>query len=173
MSQQSVAGPVVVDFFVHGYRISGRLITRGKAVGDLLNDQLRSYLELRDVYISRINSPAEIAATYSHAQLHKDSLLFAIVPGKERLAQVGRTVSYFGRHRRHVWMALPTFEIEGELQIAGMSFDPGAFLATGKSDYIPILDGTAQTTIWPDITFSGDLFLVNKKDIDLFCLREE
>jgi len=170
MVRRSVSGLVVVDFFVGGYRISGHLVAGGKTVGDLLNDRLRSYLELNDVYISRINNPGEIVATYAMAELLKDNVFFAIVPSKERAAQVGKLVSYFGRHRRRVWLVLSAFEIEGDLPVAGLSLDPEAFLATRESDYILILNGTARAAAWPEVTFSGEVFLVNKRSIDLFCL---
>jgi hypothetical protein len=173
MARRSVAGLLPVDFFTQGYRISGHLSVMGKTVADTLNDRLTSYLELSDVYISRLGNPAEIVTTYAESQLNKDSLLFAIVPAKERLARAGRSTSYFGRELHQVWLALPGLEIEGKFEMTGLSLDWKAYLAKEVSYYIPVLNGTARLTIQPEISFSGEAFLVNRAHIDLFCIEEE
>ena len=173
MAKRSVSGLLAVDFFTPGYRVSGHVSTRAHSVADLLNDRLKSYLELEEVYISRVNNPAEIVATHGHAQLLKDSLLFAIVPGRESLSRMTRSVSYFGRQRLPVWLALPTFEIVGELQVTGVtSFDLEAYLAKSIGDYVPVVNGIARATNWPDVRFEGEAFLVNERRIDLFCMGE-
>jgi hypothetical protein len=128
---------------------------------------------LNDVYISRVDNPGEIVAAYGQAQLRKDSLLFAIVPSKERFVQAGRAVSYFGKQQYSVWLALPTFEIEGKFQMTGRAMNLEAFLTKETDEYVTISEGIARATTWPEITFSGEVFLVNRKSIDLFCLGEE
>ncbi|MBN1642485.1 MAG: hypothetical protein JXA09_14715 [Anaerolineae bacterium] len=170
MVRRSVGGLLAVDFFIQGYRISGHISTRTHSVADQLNDTLRSYLRLQDVYLSRINRPADIIATYARAELRKANLLFAIVPARESLAKATRSISYFGRQRLPVWVGLPTFEIEGEVLASGISIDVEAFLAENPGDYVTILDGIARTTDMPDIRFSGEAMLVNQRCIDLFCL---
>ena len=170
MVRRSVSGLLAVDFFIQGYRISGHVATRTHSVADQLNDTLRSYLRLQDVYLSRINRPADIIATYARAELRKDNLLFAIVPTRESLSKATRSVSYFGRQRLPVWLALPTFEIEGEVMASGISIDIEAFLAENPGDYVTVSDGVARTTAAPDIRFSGEAMLVNQRGIDLFCL---
>jgi hypothetical protein len=170
MARRGVSGLLAVDFFIKGYRISGHVVTRTHSVADQLNDTLRSYLRLQDVYLSRINRPADIIATYSRAELRKDNLLFAIVPSRESLSKATRSVSYFGRQRLPVWMALPTFEIEGEVLASGISIDIEAFLAEKTGEYVTVIDGVARTTSAPDVRFSGEAMLVNQQCIDLFCL---
>jgi hypothetical protein len=172
MAKKDVAGLLPVDFFTRGYRISGYIDTRVKTVGDILNDQLTSYLELSNVYISRASAPGQIVVTYEIAQLRKDGLLFVIVPVEESRSKVGRSVSYFGKQRYQAWLALPTFEIDGHFLVTGRSGDFYAYLAKGVDAYIPILNGVARVTALPDITFGGEAFLVNRSAIDLFCLGE-
>jgi hypothetical protein len=173
MARRTIAGLLPVDFFTRGYRISGHVSTRTQSVGDMLNDRLTSYLEIENVYIARISSPGDIIATYSQAQLRKDNLLFAIVPGKESLSRATRSVSYFGKQRLPVWISLPTVEIEGELQVAAIKFDLEMFLTQSTGDYLAVLDATARAALYPDVTFGGEAFLVNKHRIDLFCLGED
>jgi hypothetical protein len=174
MVKRSVSGLLAIDFFTPGYRVSGHVSTRAQSVADMLNDRLKSYVELEDVYISRVNNPAEIVAAYGHAQLLKDNLLFAIVPGRESLSRMTRSVSYFGRQRLPVWLALPTFEVEGDLQVTGVtSFDMEAFLAKSTGDYLSVANGVARATSWPEVSFEGEAFLVNKTRIDLFCMGEK
>jgi len=173
MVRRSVFGLLAVDFFTHEYRISGHVNVRGKTVADTLNDRLQSYMELNDVYISRINHPAEIVATYEAAYLRKGGLMFAIVPATERLSKATRTTSYFGKHLRPIWLALPSFEISGDFEVTGLTLDWEAYVARGVGDYIPLLNATAKVTMNAEIEFSGEAFLVNREYVDLFCTSGE
>jgi len=170
VARRGTGGLLAVDFFISGYRISGHVSTYVRSVADMLNDTLRSYLELQDVYISRISRPADIVAAYPHAELRKETLLFAIVPIRESLSKVTRSVSYFGRQRFPVWLSLPMFEIEGEMQATGMPFDLEAFLAERSGQYVALTDAVARPTGSPDTSFSGEALLVNQRCIDLFCM---
>ena len=172
MVRRMAAGLLPVDFFTRGYRISGHVSTRTQSVGDMLNDRLTSYLEIEDVYIARISNPGDIIVTYAQAQLRKDNLLFAIVPGRESFSRATRSTSYYGKQRVPVWLSLPTVEITGELNAAGRTFDIEMFLAKSTGDHIGILNATARSSLYPDVTFSGEAFLVNKHVIDLFCQGE-
>lgn len=172
MTSGTVGGLLAVDFITAGYRISAHVNTRAKSVSDMLNDRLRSYLPLDDVYISRISNPGDIVAAYPRAQLRKDDLLFAIVPIKESISKNTTSGSYFGKQRLRAWLAMPTFEVEGEIQVAGAQFDLDSYLTKNTADYFPVLEATARATSWPDITYSGKAFLVNKSCIDLFCVNE-
>jgi hypothetical protein len=136
----------------------------------MLNDRLSSYVQLQDVYMARVDNPGEIIVSYSYAQLLKDNLLFAIVSAEESFSKAGRSISYFGKQRRRAWLALATFEIEGHFLMTGRSADFEAYLAKGVDAYIPIQDGIAQLSGQPDISFSGEAFLINRTQIDLFCL---
>jgi hypothetical protein len=173
MVRRSVAGLLAVDFFTQGYRISGYINTRARTVGDILNDKLVSYVELNEVYISRISNPGEIVGTYPDAQLHKNGLLFAVVPAKERLSKAGRATSYFGKSLRRVWLALPGIEIEADFEVTGLTLDWKAYLAKAVSDYIAFVNGVARVISSPEITFSGEAFLVNREHIDLFCMEDD
>ena len=173
MARRSVSGLLAIELFTHEYRISGHVNVRGKTVGDMLNDRMESYLELRDVYISRIINPGEIVVAHPVAQLRKDGLMFAIVPARERLSKAGRSISYFGKHAQRVWMALPSFEISGDFEVTGLSLDWKAYVAHGVNDYIPLLHGTARVTLHPEIEFSGAAFLVSRANVDLFCVQDE
>jgi hypothetical protein len=169
LARQRASGLLAFDFFIRGYRISGHVSTHTRSVVDMLDDALHSYLELQDVYISRISQPADIIATYAHAELRKETLLFAIVPVRESLSKAARSVSYFGRERVPVWLTLPMFEIEGEVQAMGLSFDLETFLAERSGQYVVITNGVARPTSAPDTSFSGEALLVNQRCIDLFC----
>ena len=172
MPPADVSGLLAVDFFTRGYRVSGHISTRVKTVGDILDDRLLSYVELDNVYISRIINPGEIVAAYPLAQLHKSSLLFAITSSEQRLSKVARSISYFGRQSVPVWLALPTFEIEGKLQTAGLSFDLSMYLAKAPEDFMIVAEGVARVAARPEVTFGGEAFLVNKTRVDLFCWEE-
>lgn len=167
-----ISGLLPIDLFTRGYRISGYIDTRAATVGDILNDPLKSYIALDDVYIARSSNPGEIIASYRYAQLTKDNLLFTIVPEQESYSKRSRSVSYFGRQKFKAFLALSTFEIEGDFSIAGRMADLETYLVKGIDAFITIQNGVARVSSYPDITFGGEAFLVNRKHIDLFCLSE-
>ena len=166
-------GWVTADFFTHSYRISGAVDVRRLPLADQLNDRTTSYLMLEDAYVSPVDRPGDITASYAIAALRKDNVTMAVLAHKEDgLSKKQSYGSYFGTSLKNVFITVPQFEVRGFLQVAG-KFDLHALLATGTDCFMPILDGTTFASLRPDIQFDGGMILVNKETVGVMCMKEE
>jgi len=163
-------GFVTADFFTHTYRISARADTRKQNLAHHLNDRLTSYLTLYDTFVSRLQKPSEIVASYSLASLRKDGITFVILATKKETSE-RHQYGYFAKQLYDVFLTVPSFEIKGKLQVIG-KLDLHALLAKGTETFISIDDPVASPCLFPDITFTGGTVLVNKSRIELFCISE-
>lgn len=172
MSRQFInRGLQIYDLFVHNYRVSAQVDTRHRTMNDLLNDRMASYLELFDSYVSRVDQPGRIVAHYPQAMLRKDGISFVIVPEDQSRPSGQRAYSYIGRSRYEVFLALPFFEVKGEMFMAG-KLNLHHFLVKESEQFFPIGTGTAVLTLVSDITFEGEAFLMNKERTEFFGVTE-
>jgi len=166
-------GWVTVDFFTHSYRVSGSVDVRRLPLADQLNDRTTSYLMLEDAYVSPIDRPGDITASYAIAALRKENITMAVLATKEDgLAKKHSYGSYFGTSLRNVFLTVPQFEVRGFLQIVG-KFDLHALLATGTDRFMPLVDGTTFASLKPEVQFDGGIILVNKDAVGVMCFQEE
>jgi len=166
-------GWVTVDFFTHSYRISGAVDVRRLPLADQLNDRTTSYLMLEDAYVSPIDRPGDITASYAAAALRKENVTMAILTSKEDgLSKKHSYGSYFGTSLKNVFITVPQFEVRGFLPVVG-KFDLHALLAIGTDRFMPLFDGTTFASIKPDIQFDGGMILVNKDTVGVMCVRED
>jgi hypothetical protein len=166
-------GWVAADFFTHSYRISGSVDVRRLTLADQLNDRTTSYLMLEDAYVSPIDRPGDITASYEMATLRKENVTMAVLTYRDDgLSKKHSYGSYFGMSLKNVFLTVPQFEVRGFLQIVG-KFDLHALLATGTDRFMPLLDGTTFSTLKPEIQFDGGMILVNKDAVGVMCLRED
>lgn len=172
MSQQLIGKALqTYDLFIHNYRVSAQVDTRHRSMNDLVNDRLTSYLELFDSYVSRVDQPGQIVAHYPQAMLRKEGISFIIVPEEQSRPSGQRAYSYLGRSRYQAFLAMPFFEINGELLIQG-KLDLHHFLIKEVDLFFPLGGGTARLALAPDITFEGEAFLVNKERTEFFGVTE-
>jgi len=166
-------GWLPVDFFTHSYRISGHVDVRRQPLIDRLNDQTTSFIELEDAYISSIDRPGDIVATYAASGMTKSNLTFVLVAQRDdALSRKQSYGSYYGTYLHKVFLTVPSFEIVGYLRLSA-KVDLRRLLSADTEEFIPILDGRARGSIRPDIVFTGGGLLVNKRQIGAFCLEEE
>jgi len=159
------------DLFIHNYRVSAQVDTRHRTMNDLVNDRLTSYLEVFDSYVSRVDQPGQIVAHYPQAMLRKDGISFIIVPEDQSKPSGQRAYSYIGRSRYEAFLALPFFEIKGELFIPG-KLDLHHFLIKNLDQFFPVGEGVARLALAPDISFEGEAFLMNKERTEFFGVTE-
>ena len=166
-------GWVTADFFTHSYRISGAVDVRRLPLADQLNDRTTSYLMLEDAYVSPIDRPGDITASYAVAALRKDNVTMAVLSSKEDgLSKKHSYGSYFGTSLKNVFITVPEFEVRGFLQAMG-KFDLHALLATGTDRFMPLVDGTTFASLKPEIQFDGGMILVNKGAVGVMCVKED
>jgi hypothetical protein len=166
-------GWVTADFFVHSYRVSGAVDVRRQPLADQLNDRTISYLMLEDAYVSPIDRPGDITASYETAALRKENVTMVVLADKEDgLSKKQSYGSYFGTSLLNVFITVPQFEIRGFLQVVG-KFDLHALLATGTDHFIPVLEGTTFASFKTEFQFDGGMILVNKDTIGVMCVEEK
>ena len=169
------AGPrgyVTVDFFTGDYRVSAQINVRNRTVNDILNDKRLSYIEVFDTYISRISQPGYIVGSHHVALLRKDTISFAIVPTGESRPSGQRAYRYGGKLLYQVFLTLPAFEVQGKVRTTG-KLDLYAFLVTNVDDFVILTEPVARVASFPDNTFSGEAFLVNRLLVTMFCANEK
>lgn len=162
-----------IDLFTDAYRISGRTQVSTSGLLSELNNPNTDYLGLKDAYISRMHEPGKIVANYSEASFRKANINFIILKDRRDGTVMGTSHarSIYSRERPvEVFLTVPSFEIAGEVLHDG-KIEPTAILVHTLGHFQPIFQGTASAALFPDISYTGDLFLVHKERIAIFCLK--
>lgn len=163
-------GRVVADFFTGSYRFSASVLVYKRRLADVLGDRMTDYLDLVDIYISRINNPGEIIATYQKGSLVKDEINLIVLSSeiegtsKERF-YVPNRVSL------PIFVTVPSFEIQGKFQWMG-DLEIKKILTTETQKFLPILEATSTNSHFPKVTFGGPIVLVNKSKISMLCIGD-
>jgi len=171
-TQQVGSRRLTVDFFSYTHRISTQFLVRGRPLADTMNDHTLSYVELDVAYVSRIDRPGELLSDYSVAILRKENISFCIVAAQVEMAlKAVPAAQYFSRRSRQVFCTVPSFEIAGLIDVPG-TLDLHKMMAIGTERFMPIFKGTATISLLQSVSFSGDLILVNKEAIEVFCVGD-
>jgi hypothetical protein len=166
-------GYVAAEFLSHNYRISGEASVALNPLTDTLNDALHSYIKIENVYISPIQSPADIKGHFRHAQLRKDNITLVVLRREEDgLPKRQSYGSYLGQTIHDVFITVPGFELEGELAMS-KTLDLEAVLVLSVERFIPISNAVATVSLAPEIQFQGGMILVNRDYIGAFCLTRK
>jgi hypothetical protein len=166
------SGYATVDFFTGDYRVSAQMNVRNRTVNDILNDKRVSYIEVFDAYISRISQPGHIVGSHHVALLRKDAVSFTVVPTEESRPSGQRSYRYGGKFLYDVFLVLPAVEVQGKVHTTG-KLDLHTFLVTNVDDFVILTQPLARVAHFPDNTFSGEAFLVNRLLITMFCASEQ
>lgn len=161
-----------LDLFTDAYRVTGQALVGAGGIHAELSNPNSKFLELQDAYISRIHEPGEIVASYKTAAFRKDNMNFIVLQDRrEGIAvgtQHGRSVFTRGRPIA-AFLTVPSFEIEGEINFEGKA-TPRDILVKSMGSYQPIFAARATASLYPEISYSGDLILVHKDRIGVFGL---
>ncbi len=165
---------VNLDLFTDSYRVTGRAVVGAGGIHSTLADPNSDFLEMEDAYISRIIKPGEIVASYDIVAFRKDNINFIVLQDRRDGIPVGTQHgrSVFVRGRAYpTFLTVPSFEIKGEIHHDGQ-LSPRAVLVSSMGRFQPVFVATASASLYPDISYSGDLILVHKERIGIFCLQE-
>ena len=176
MSKRRLAGRTLVnlDLFTDSYRVTGHAMVGGGGIHAELSNPNSDFLELEDAYVSRMNEPGEIVANYNLCAFRKDNINFIVLQDRRDGVPVGTQHgrSIFTRGRPIMaFVTVPSFEINGEIQHDG-KLSPRAILVKSMGKFQPIFSAKASASLYPDISYSGDLILVQKESIGIFCLEQ-
>ncbi|MGD2144628.1 MAG: hypothetical protein PVF54_09155 [Anaerolineae bacterium] len=165
MEERLSTSQPVVDFFVHSYRISGRVNVASRKLADQLEDRTTSFLQLEDAYISNIEHPGDIVANHTSAVLRKERIIAAVVTREENgLSRRYTYGSYLGTYMQKAFLVVPAFEIEGHLRLSGKR-DPRSVLTSGDL-FFPVLDARMRLSARPEVEFTGGVILVNRAQVE-------
>lgn len=163
-----------LDLFTDSYRVTGRALVGTGGIHAALGDPNSDFLELEDAYISRINKPGEIIVNYNICAFRKDNINFIVLQDRRDGIPVGtqHVRSIFTRGRPiATFVTVPSFEIKGEIQHEG-KLSPRDILVQSMGKFQLIFAAVASASLYPQISYSGDLILVHKERIGIFCLEQ-
>jgi len=161
-----------LELFTDAYRVSGRTQVATGGLLSELNNPNTDFLELEEAYLSRIHEPGKIIASYSAASFRKSKINFVVLQDRRDGAIMGAAHgrSVYGRGRPlQVFLTTPSFEITGTVLHDGQT-SPGTILVHTLGHFQPVFDAEASAALFPTITYKGDLILVQKELVGIFCL---
>jgi len=160
-------GRVTADFFTASYRFSASVLVYTRRLIDVLSDHTTDYLEMVDIYISRINNPGDIIATYQKGTIVKEEINFIMLASETEATSKER--HYATRENVPIFLSIPSFEIQGQTQWGSKELQARKILATDSQKFLSIVDAMASNSLFPDVTFQGPIALVNKSKIQVIC----
>ena len=163
---------ISVDLFTDAYRVTGRVLVATGGIHAELANPNSDFLELQDAYVSRIHLPGEIISHYKAAAFRKDNINFIVLQDRREGIPVGtqhgRSVFTRGRSLT-IFLTVPSFEIVGEIMHDG-KIAPREILVQSIGRFLLVFSAKASASLYPDISYSGDLILIHKERIGLFWL---
>jgi hypothetical protein len=162
------AGVEVAEFFTQQYRIVGTVRTGGQRLTDILNDELASSIELRDVQVTRLLTPKKGMTSYTSAILEKQSILFAISGKESDRAAERRLYKHVATTEWDVFLTVPWFELTGKIHVRGTG-DLKTMLLAWNRRFVPLTQARAVFTLLPETSFTGEAVIVNRGLVEIIC----
>ncbi len=161
------SGRITADFFTASYRFSATVLIYTRRLIDILGDHTTDYLDMIDIYISRINNPGDIVATYEKGTLIKNEINFILLPTEVEGTSKERHYAY--QENIPLFISIPSFEIHGTLRWGTKEVQAKKLLISDAQKFVPIIDAVASNSLFPEVTFEGPMALVNKSKIQVVC----
>lgn len=161
---------VNADIFSETHRISCRIVCGMSGLLGQLNDVNTSLLEIEEVYYSRLQQPAKIAAHFESAHVAKDRAALIVLARREDLGPHGLSTGGFSRRiPAAAVITTPEYEVHGTVEVLN-KWDPSALLVGGTGRFLQVHNATATATLYPDTTYSGGVILVNRNRVEMAAL---
>ena len=160
-------GRVTADFFTSSYRFSASIVVYKRRLIDVLGDRMTDYLDLVDIYVSRINNPGSIVATYHKGSLVKNEITFILL--SDEIEGKSKERFYSMRDNIPIFISVPSFEIHGQLQWGAKELDIKKILSIETQNFLPVTQATAANSLLPEVAFQGPMALVNKTKVQVLC----
>jgi hypothetical protein len=157
-----------VEFFTHQHYIVGAVRLGGLRLTDVLNDDMTSLVELKRLKMRRHLTPGEVVASYASALLDKRGILFAIGGTESGEATERRFFRHVDTIEWEVFVTVPFFELRGKFHVRGTG-DLKTKLLAWTGQFIPLTEAEAVFTLYPEVTFAGEVIIVNRAHIELIC----
>lgn len=158
---------ITVDLFTGSYRFSAKIVVPQYSMVTILNDRSSNYLNLVDVYISRINAPGDIIATYQRGAILKDEVSFILLPNEMDGASSDNQDPNT-QINIPLFITLPLFEVEGNLQWR-RDRDVKNILNVDSHRFFSVTQATIRNAFVPKIVFEATNVLINKSKLSILC----
>lgn len=165
--RRASSGRVTADFFTSSYRFSASIIVYKRRLVDVLADRMTDYLDIVDIYISRINAPGDIIATYQKGSLVKNEIIFILLSDESE--GISKERFYTTRDDIPLFISVPSFEILGQLKWGTKELDIKKLLLADTQNFLPVSEVTATNSLMPTVKFQGPMALVNKTKVQVLC----
>jgi len=153
---------ITADFFTNQHRVRGRIFTGDRRLSDVLNDQLYSSLELSEVEVARVIEPEKVVYSYPSVILMKGALVFALLTGARDNGTESRISKFVEKKPYDVLLTLPPYEVSGRLYLRGTG-DLHTLMIREAGHFVPLTQAQVVFTLYPKVTFSGHVAIVNKR----------
>jgi hypothetical protein len=161
------------DFLTPTYRISGEVDLRGDPLLDQLNNHMELYLQLERVFISPLLEPATLTGNFAQGSIRKSSIGLTVLKDlRDGLPR--REGQYMGRDHvdRKIFVVACGFEVRGNIRLHP-SVNVTNFVRTTPEQFIPLLDASATLSAQREVVFRGGAILLNRNQIEVFCVVEK
>lgn len=166
---------VQLDLFTTTHRVTGRAVVGAGGIHGELGNTMTDFLELTEPYISQIQRPGEIVASYKEGSFIKENILFIVLAdlkdgiptGTSHLSSV-----YLQGRPMKIFLTVPSFEIHGEIRLRG-TLSTGSIIAQTEGNFLLVFNARASASQYADIFYEGGLVLVRKDRISMLCLDTE
>ena len=179
LDTRSDENQVTADFFTVDFRITATAVVGKQRLVDVLSDQRSDYLDLIEIYVSRIDEPAKIVNTFPNGTLAKERIILVLLP--TLVEGVVKEEQFFTKTKKghlqlsapiqdtfSIFITLPSFNINGKL-IWRRKLDTTMIMAIQEKRFLPIFDVTVHNSQSPEINFKGPIVLVNKAKVEILC----
>ncbi|MBN2306005.1 MAG: hypothetical protein JXQ72_16100 [Anaerolineae bacterium] len=159
------------EFLTRTYRISGEADLHGEPLLDQLNDLNTLFVQLERMYVSPLLDPATLTGNYEIGNVRKDSIGLVVLSQVEEGLPF-RQGKYMGRDTvdNNLLIVAAGFEIQGALRLH-RTVNVINFVRTTPEQFIPLFGATATLTARRSVVFKGGAMLVNRDQIEVFCVN--
>lgn len=162
-----------VEVFTAGYRILGRVKPGGVGLFSFINAPTKSYIQIDDAYLKRLQHPGVMVARDTKLWLVKREIVAVVVSGKGEIgpSAVARR-GYASTESHRVLINMPGYELVGSVQTAGQ-FRFGGVMFEGDRLFSVLNDANLVSTTNPLVKASSSALLYNRSKVESMALMPE
>jgi len=166
---------VQLDLFTGAHRVTGRAVIGAGGIYSELGSSISDFMDIQEPYISQIQRPGEIVASFKEGSFRKENIIFILLGDVQDGVPTGtgrQSSVYLQGRPMNIFLTVPSFEIRGEVRIRG-TLSTGSILAQSEGNFLPVFDARASASQHTNVFYEGGLMLVRKDRISMLCIDTE